>query len=225
MGALEQMTASDHIYRVIESRIALRELLPGDPIDEERLMEEFDVSRTPVREAILKLKAEGFVSSISRRGVIVAKMDLQELLSVWELLAELEGIAARYACERMTNQERETLANTHRSAQGVVERNDEIGWQQANMAFHEVLYKGARNPYLHQEILRMRVRTSAYRSHSFDAMGVIDKANRYHAQIVQAILGDDPQKAAKVATAHLTPGVGAPDLKVMVHRLPKDWLA
>ena len=219
------MKASEHIYRVVESQISQRELLPGDPVDEESLMAQFGVSRTPVREAILRLKAEGLVSSISRGGAIVPKMEFGQLLSVWELLAELEGLAARYACERMTKEERQALADAHHSARDVVERNDDRGWQLANMAFHEVLYAGSRNPYLRQEILRMRTRTSAYRNHSFDAMGVIGKANHYHGLIVQAILDQDPQEAGKVATAHLTPGVGAPSLMDLLHRLPKDLLA
>jgi DNA-binding GntR family transcriptional regulator len=218
------MKVSDRIYSVVETQINRRELLPGDPVDEESLMSQFGVSRTPVREAILRLKAEGLVSSISRGGTIVSKMDFTELLSVWELLAELEGLSARYACERMTNKEREALADTYKASQGVVERNDALGWQQANMEFHEVLYAGSRNPYLRQEILRMRTRTSAYRNHSFDAMGYISKAYQYHGRILQAILDQDPAGAAKAATAHLTPGEGAPGVMEIMHKLPKALL-
>ena len=220
-----EMKASDHIYRIVESQISQLTLLPGDPVDEESLMAQFGVSRTPVREAILRLKAEGLLSSISRGGAIVSKMDFSQLLAVWELLAELEGLSARYACVRMTKQQRQALADAHHAARDVVARNDAIGWQQANMAFHEVLYEGSRNPYLHQEILRMRVRTSAYRNHSFDAMGFIEQANRYHGLILQAILDKDAQRAAKLTTSHLTPGEGAPGVLDIMHQLPKGLLA
>ncbi|MEJ2626649.1 MAG: GntR family transcriptional regulator [Pseudolabrys sp.] len=219
------MKASDHIYRVVETQISQGELLPGDPVDEEILMAQFGVSRTPVREAILRLKAEGLVSSISRGGAIVSKMDFAQLLAVWELLAELEGLAARYACERMNKEQRQALVDAHDAARDVVARNDAVGWQQANMAFHEVLYEGARNPYLRQEILRMRVRTSAYRSHSFDAMGFIAQSYDYHGRIVQAILDHDAPTAAKLATAHLTPGEDALAVLRMMHQLPKGLLA
>jgi DNA-binding GntR family transcriptional regulator len=218
------MKASDRIYSVIESQINQRVLLPGDPVDEESLMSQFGVSRTPVREALLRLKAEGLVSSISRGGTIVSKMDFAQLLSVWELLADLEGLSARYACERMTKEERQALTDAHHASREAVERNDAVGWQQVNMAFHEVLYAGSRNPYLRQEILRMRTRTSAYRSHSFDAMGYIGKAHHYHGLILQAILNQDSAAAAKVATAHLTPGEGAPGVMEIVHKLPKALL-
>jgi DNA-binding GntR family transcriptional regulator len=219
-----EMKASDRIYSIIESQISEHVLLPGDPVDEESLMSQFGVSRTPVREALLRLKAEGLVSSISRGGTIVSKMDFEQLLSVWELLAELEGLSARYACERMDKQERQALADAHYASRDAVERNDAIGWQQVNMAFHEVLYAGSRNPYLRQEILRMRTRTSAYRNHSFDAMGYIGKAHRYHGLILKAILDQDPSAAAKAATAHLTPGEGSPGVMEIVRKLPKALL-
>ncbi|RYG55915.1 MAG: GntR family transcriptional regulator, partial [Alphaproteobacteria bacterium] len=94
------MKSSDRIHAVIESQIGQCVLLPGDPIDEESLMTQFDVSRTPVREALVRLKAEGLVSSIARGGAIVSKMDMVQLMSVWELLSDLEGLCARYACLR-----------------------------------------------------------------------------------------------------------------------------
>ncbi len=68
------------------------------------------------------------------------------------------------------------------------------------------------------------MRTSAYRNHSFDAMGFISNAYHYHGLILQAILDQDPLAAAKAATAHLTPGEGAPGVMDLVHKLPKDLL-
>src|SRR5690606_4997944 len=141
--------------------------LPGDQVDEGELAARYEVSRTPVREALLQLQAQGLLTSLSRGGMVVAKMDVQQLLSMWELLAELESLCARYACERMTVEEREALKQLHEETLSIVESNDEVGWQEANLAFHEMLYKGSRNPYLRQQILRMRTKTGAYRRHAF----------------------------------------------------------
>jgi DNA-binding GntR family transcriptional regulator len=218
------MKSSDRIYSVIESQIGRCVLLPGDPIDEENLMTQFGVSRTPVREALVRLKAEGLVSSISRGGAIVAKMDIAQLMSVWELLSDLEGLCAGYACVRMSPQERQTLVDVHRSGDTAAASNDEIGWQQANNSFHEVLYVGSRNSYLRQEILRMRNRTSAYRSHSYSAMGHAADAHSYHGEIVKAILAHDADAASRFAKAHLTPE-GAPGLMELIQKLPKDLLS
>ena len=98
------MKISDQIRLRIESAISSGELLPGDAIDDVALASQHKVSRTPVREALLQLQAQGILSSTPRGGHIVSKMNLQQLLSLWELLAELEGVVVRLACERMTNE-------------------------------------------------------------------------------------------------------------------------
>jgi DNA-binding GntR family transcriptional regulator len=110
------MKVSDQIRLRIESAIASGELLPGDAIDDVALAGHYKVSRTPVREALIQLQAQGILSSTPRGGSMVAKMNLQQLLSLWELLAELEGIAVRLACERMTNEDTQALMKLHRSS-------------------------------------------------------------------------------------------------------------
>src|SRR5690606_11661572 len=120
-------------------------------IDEEILMAQFGVSRTPLREALLQLQAEGLLTSLPRGGMVVAKMSVSQLFAMWELLAELEGLCARYACERMQEEERQALHAIHLAAEDIVRRDDETAWQESNMRFHECLYEAARNPYLRQE--------------------------------------------------------------------------
>lgn len=218
------MKASERIYRSIESGISEGALLPGDPVDEEELMAQFGVSRTPVREALLQLKSVGLLDGLPRGGAIVAKMDVTQLLAVCELLAELEGLCARYACERMTPAEREDLAALHRAAESVVARDDEIAWQQANRDFHECLYAGSRNPYLRQEILRMRTRTQAYRKHAFGAIGRLPVSYHHHGLIVEAILAGDREAASRAAFGHLNPGEGLPGVKDLIMNLPRELL-
>lgn len=217
------MKASERIHGSIESQIRDGALLPGDPIDEERLMAHFGVSRTPVREAMLQLKAEGLLTSLPRGGMVVSKLDVPELFAMWELLAELEALAARYACERMSKTERQALADAHRESEAVVEREDEAGWERANKAFHEILYAGARNPYLRQEILRMRTRTQAYRKHAFSAVVRLRVSFDGHAGIVAAILANDREAAGRAAFAHLNPG-GAPWITDLLMKLPRELL-
>ena len=215
------MKASDRIHQAIELQIGDGMLLPGDPVDEESLMTQFGVSRTPVREALLRLHTEGLVASVPRGGFVVAKMDFAQLVSVWELLADLEALCARYACQRMTDAERESLARVHRENDAVVARGDDADWGQANRRFHEVLYAGARNSYLRQEILRMRLRTAAYRSHAFAAVGYVPNAHAAHGRIVDAILARNPPAAEAAANDHLNPAKAMDVLR----SLPRDSLA
>jgi len=218
------MKVSDRIRISIEKQIRDSTLLPGDPIDEAKLAAEHSVSRTPVREALLQLQAQGLLTSMPRGGMVVAKMDVQQLLSMWELLAELESLSARYACERMTQQERDELKDLHDKTLEVVNANDDEGWQEANMAFHEILYRGSRNPYLRQDILRMRTQTGAYRRHAFGAVGRLQASYAQHGEVVQAIMDHEPQRAASAMLLHMSPGHGTRGVTDLIVNMPRELL-
>lgn len=218
------MKVSDRIREEIESQLLGGTLLPGDQVDEGELAARYEVSRTPVREALLQLQAQGLLTSLSRGGMVVAKMDVQQLLSMWELLAELESLCARYACERMSPEEREALSQLHEDTLPIVDANDELGWQEANLAFHEMLYKGSRNPYLRQEILRMRTKTGAYRRHAFGAVGRIQTSYSHHTEVLKALLSGDPQAAASAMFHHMSPGHGTRGVTDMIVNMPKSLL-
>ena len=219
------MKISDQIRLRIESAIATGELEPGDAIDDAALASQHKVSRTPVREALLQLQAQGILSSTPRGGYIVAKMNLQQLLSLWELLAELEGVAVRLACERMTNEEIKALVKQHRSSQSLAKNDDMEGWQEANLKFHEIIYEGARNPFLRQEVMRIRSRTGAYRRHAFGALGRIKSSYEQHEKVVDALDKRDTTAAVTCMTDHMRPGRDSKTLNDFIISLPRELLA
>ena len=219
------MKVSDRIRREIEGQLLGGTLLPGDQVDEAELAARYKVSRTPVREALLQLQAQGLLTSLSRGGMVVAKMDVQQLLSMWELLAELESLCARYACERMSAEEREVLRKLHEDTLSIVEAGDEVGWQEANLAFHEALYKGSRNPYLRQEILRMRTQTGAYRRHAFGAVGRVQASYAHHTDVLNALLAGDSEAAARAMFHHMSPGHGTRGVTDMIVNMPRSLLS
>jgi DNA-binding GntR family transcriptional regulator len=218
------MKAAEKIRLAIEEAIGNGSLLPGDIINEAELSARYGVSRTPIREALLQLQAQGMLTSLPRSGMLVAKMDVPQLLAMWELLAELEGICARLACERMTSEERAELTRTHEESTAPAETGDRDAWRTMNMTFHEVLYRGARNSYLRQEILRMRSRTGAYREHAFAALDKLKTSWDQHAEIVEAINRRDEVAAAQSMVRHLSPGQGAKGFAAFVASLPKELL-
>jgi DNA-binding GntR family transcriptional regulator len=219
------MKVSDQIRMRIESSIASGELLPGDAIDDVALAHHYKVSRTPVREALLQLQAQGILTSTPRGGSMVAKMNLQQLLSLWELLAELEGIAVRLACERMTNDDLKALMKLHRSSKKIADKEDMNGWQNANLKFHEIIYEGARNPFLRQEVLRIRSRTGVYRRHAFGALGRIKSSYDQHEKIVNALEKRDAEAASLCMADHMRPGRDSKTLNDFIMNLPRELLA
>lgn len=219
------MKVSDQIRLRIESAIASGELLPGDAIDDVALAGHYQVSRTPVREALLQLQAQGILSSTPRGGSMVAKMNLQQLLSLWELLAELEGIAVRLACERMSQDDTKALVKLHRSSKKLADKEDMDGWQEANLKFHEIIYEGARNPFLRQEVLRIRSRTGVYRRHAFGALGRIKSSYDQHEKIISALEKRDAEAASLCMADHMRPGRDSKTLNDFIMSLPRELLA
>lgn len=217
--------ASEQIRTALEAAIRDGTLLPGDAVDEAEWASRYGVSRTPVREALIQLQAQGWVSSLPRGGMVVAKMDLRQLLALWELLAELEGVAARLACQRMTPEELAQLQACHRGSEAVMQAEDLAGWQDDNLRFHEIIYGATRNPYLRQEVLRIRARTGFYRRHAFGALGRVRASFDQHAEIVRAFEQADPQAAVNAMIGHMRPDRDGSSITDFVAKLPPELLA
>src|SRR5690554_12768 len=215
---------SERIRAAIENDIRAGLLLPGDVIDETALARQFKVSRTPIREALLQLEAQNILISQPRHGMVVAKMDVQQLLALWELLVEMEGVCARLACERMTDEERAELAQVHERAQAIVDADDIDAWREVNHAFHDVLYRGCRNPYLRQELLRLRARTGGYLRHAFSALGRLQSSHEQHGELVVALQDRDPARAHEMMMKHISLEQGARGLTDFLINLPKSLL-
>ncbi|MEO7940077.1 MAG: GntR family transcriptional regulator [Burkholderiaceae bacterium] len=216
--------ASEKIRAEIESAIKHGAMLPGESIDETELAHQYQVSRTPIREALIQLQTQGLVASLPRGGMIVAKMDLQQLLALWELLAELEGIAVRLACQRITAQELDALKRAHDASQHHAQTDDVDGWQESNLQFHELIYRATRNPYLRMEVLRIRTRTGYYRRHAFGALGRIRSSFEQHQLVVEALNRRDIDAAVAAMVRHMRPAADAKGLTDFIVNLPKDLL-
>jgi DNA-binding GntR family transcriptional regulator len=160
-----------------------------------------------------------------RGGSTVAKMNLQQLLSLWELLAELEAVAVRLACERMGAEDMQRLFALHEQSRQVAAAEDLQGWQKLNLQFHELIYQGTRNPFLRQEVLRIRFRTGVYRRHAFGALGRLQASFDQHEEIVQALKLRDAEAAETSMRDHMRPGRDAKSLNDFILNLPTDLLA
>ncbi len=216
---------SEKIRAEIERAIREATLLPGDPIDEEKLAQRHKVSRTPIREALIQLEAQGMVTSMPRSGMVVAKMDLQQLLTLWELLAELEGVAARLACQRISAKDLDELVRHHEASAAVAGANDVAGWQDSNLKFHELIYRATRNAYLRQEVLRIRTRTGYYRRHAYAALGQIRNSYAQHHVIVEAFRAHECLAAGTAMVEHMRPAPDAKGLTEFLVNLPQELLA
>src|SRR5215475_12989392 len=118
---------------------------PGARLDESGLAKRFNLSRTPVREALRQLASAGLVEMRPRRGVIVSLPSDTALAEMFEVMGELEASCARLAAQRMSPAERVRLELVHGRAREAVRNNDRNTYRLLNFEFHDVIYHGAHN--------------------------------------------------------------------------------
>jgi DNA-binding GntR family transcriptional regulator len=196
----------EHIRQCLESEILDGKVLPGERLDEQMLAQRFNASRTPIREALLQLSVVGLVQFRSRQGAIVARLTMKQIFAMWEFLVGLEGMCAELAARRMSIAERDQLQKLHHDSRVFVEKLDIPGYDAANQKIHEVIYAGAKNKYLEQQVLEIRRRLRIYRRYPFERVGGVPGSFEGHDTVVQAILSGDDKAAGEAMRDHVTTG-------------------
>ncbi|MGO4325999.1 GntR family transcriptional regulator [Cupriavidus sp. 2TAF22] len=197
----------DRVREAIEAQIHAGTLKPGSQLDERALAEQFDSSRTPVREALLMLAAQGLVTIAPRAGIFVHKPTVAELVAMFETLAEMEGVVARLATQRITEAGRAALSAAFEQGRGYVEAADTPGYVEANREFHDVLYHACANPYLAEQIRMLRRRLAIYwRQRGLINAARVPSSFQEHGVIVAAVLAGDADAAAAAMRAHISAG-------------------
>lgn len=193
----------ERIRARLESEIESGRLAPGSALDEIDLAQRFEVSRTPVREALLMLAAQKLVSIVPRSGVYVYRPSAPELVALLECLGEFEGVAARLAALRMGEPERRALQAAHRKAAARASAGDVPGYETANLAFHALIVEGSANPLVAEQIRGVRRRLSTFRRRVLDAPGRLARSRKEHERVVEAILAGDGEAAASAMREHI----------------------
>lgn len=186
--------------------IDIGRLNPGDVIEEQALVEEFGISRTPVREALLQLEAMGLIQRLPRKGAVVFRPSLEEFLAILEVHAKLEGQAASLAARRLSKSgamalEAAVLACESHVAQHGDDNPD--GYYQHNLRFHESVAIAAGNPFLTEMIKTNARKLLAYYRARYRYAGTIAASAREHRDISNLILARDSAGAEAMMQRHV----------------------
>ena len=185
----------------IEHDIATGALAPGARLDELSLAARYQVSRTPVREALHQLAASGMVEMRPRRGAVVATAGPGRLYEMFEVMAELEAMSGRLAARRVTPEMRAALDAAHQACRGALDGPD--GYYEANEAFHQAIYRASGNAFLEEQCLALQKRLRPYRRLQLRVGNRITRSFAEHEAIVAAIVAGDSAAAAEALTAHV----------------------
>lgn len=201
---IREGTTVEMMVRAIADHIVSGDLRPGAKLDEMTLAERFAVSRTPIREALGQLAAMGLVDRRPNRGAIVALVTQVQLASMFESMAELEGICGRFSALRMSSVERAELERGHQASARLVYNGKEEDYEAYNTEFHSQLYRGAHNDHIFELVSLTRSRLAPFRRAQFRLVGRLAKSWEEHDEIVTAILRGDANAAAEAARSHVS---------------------
>lgn len=197
----------EEVAELLRQRIYRRELEPGSWIDELKIAEEYGISRTPLREALKVLAAEGLVTMKVRRGAYVTEVSEQDLHNVYHLLGLLESDAAGVVATRATEAEQQELQALHDELEAAAADRDRFF--ALNERFHMRLLEIADNRWRDQMVADLRKVMKLNRQNSLLKSGRIEESLAEHRAIMAALRRRDASGAAKAMQAHFRNGLEA----------------
>ena len=197
----------EEVAEQLRQRIFRRELEPGSWIDELKIAEEFGISRTPLREALKVLAAEGLFTMKVRRGAYVTEMSEKDLRDVYHLLSLLESDAAGVVAERASDAQLKTLQDLHAELETAV--TDREKFFAINERFHMLLLELADNRWRSQMVADLRKVMKLNRHNSLFKQGRIEDSLSEHRAILAAMLAHDAAATVRAMQAHFAHGLEA----------------
>lgn len=198
------MTTVDKLANDIAESILSGAFAPGSRLDEQHLAQRYDVSRTPVREALRQLATTGLIEIRPRRGAIVTRVTPAQLEELFVAMAELEATCARLAALSMTPLERRRLEMLHQRMGELARAGDAEAFADANDAFHAMIYAGSRNKVIAEATTALRRRLSPFRRAQFHLEGRPLRSFSEHDAVVAAILRGNAPAAHAAMLHHVT---------------------
>lgn len=196
------MRLSEKAYHLIKRQVVSLDLAPGSFIDEQALMQDLHLGRTPIREGLQRLAAEGLVSFAPRRGMYVTDVSITDLQKIFEMRLAVEGLAARLAAERISAEQlaqmEAVMADLARLPAGEGAALVEI-----DERFHALLYEAAGNEFLAETCTRLHALSCRLWHLALDRLGDVRNAMEQHREIMEALAARDGVRAEALLRSHI----------------------
>ena len=190
----------DRIANALRDAIVDGEILPGTWLGEEALAKEYRVSRTPVREALMRLMAEGLLTAGPNRGLVVTSVSLEEVAALYVVQEALDGVAARLAAERHNADVEMQLEHNLDAMRHACQAKEVDNVVRINREFHALVRTAAANPYVDRFLTEVEHRFRRFPPDDVQSRAL--EAVEEHAAIVEAIKRGDGKAAESAAVHH-----------------------
>jgi len=193
----------DSVHAALRAAILDGGIAQGQSLSVPDLSRQLEVSRSPVREALLALVADGLAVEHPRRGVSVVEVDTSDLLEIHEVREGVEAQAARLCAERATDAALRRLADILLQQRTIVERNDAFGWFKTNAEFHGAIAKGTGNRRLSEVLLTLEAQMRLGLQQVSSDQEQRRRGIAEHQAILHAITKRDPDAAERTMRDHI----------------------
>ena len=193
----------------LREQIFSKQLAPGSWLDEQSLVDQFGISRTPMREAIKVLASEGLVTIKMRRGAYVTEVIRKDLEQIFTILSLLEGQAAKETAAKATEAELNLLDHLHHRLEKAAADRDLEQFFEINGKFHELIQEIAGNRWMNGVIADLRKVLKLHRRDSLTSTGRLQSSLVEHREILRALLKRDEKAAESAMREHLARGLEA----------------
>ncbi len=200
---IRRQTLHEELSAEIRQMILSSELTPGDKVFEPELCDRFQVSRTPLREALKVLAAEGLVQLLPNRGARIALITREEAMQIFPIIGGLEALAGELACQELEDREIARIQELHDVMVGHYRRQEDEAYITLNRTIHEAFIDGARNPRLADVYRREHGRLSTLRYFAPKSPSQWGEAVEEHEQMMSALHRRDGRRFAEIARDHM----------------------
>lgn len=206
---IRNVSKSSEVFNQLRDAIWSGELSPGTPLREAHIAKQLHVSQVPVREALLRLEHLGLVVRIPDKGTHVTKLTRAEMLQLLEVRSHMEELAFRLAAKRMTPEVESELRQWLVKLEEATAANDHFGVAEADLKFHETVWKASGNTLLEKTLDRLCISVYAFVSLQRHAAGE-RQVTTSHEVLLDALLRRDSKLISKRIHEHLSPELTIP---------------
>ncbi|HEX7066537.1 MAG TPA: GntR family transcriptional regulator, partial [Bacillales bacterium] len=191
----------DEAYDILQDWIMVGKLEPHTKLRDQELSEMLGISRTPIREALLRLEDEGFVVTKPNRWTLVAPMDVEEAENIYSIVWTMECLALEQAIDQITVDDIQELNHLNEMFKQTTEQEDQLASLQADNEFHNYMINRANNPELAKILQNLKVKIQRIEIHYF-RYAAKDESYLEHGQILEALKNKDLNKAKQLIQAN-----------------------
>lgn len=191
---MSENNLSSKAYKLLEEAVVLLELQPSKTYSEKELMEQFQISRTPLREALLKLSAQALISIIPRRGIKISDINMANQLAILETRRVLDNLLILRATKYATMQEKLSISGFKELLKQAVDKKDVKEYLRVDKVMDQRIFDIARNPFATNATLPLHTRSRRF-WYYFKGLEHLEESATTHANLIDAIVGNDEKSA------------------------------